>query len=246
MDSPCVKRPMLVSLEWNCNCMVNLSWPPLCAYFMTAGAKCKVAHSALLPSGVSLQAVQVQGTLSTSASSTTWHRYAHKPSCGFSELALMGCCPSTSPPACIPPELVSPAFAKILQAVDAPSNPPPDLSSLSPLYGAVLGLLSLGSTSYESEVERQAVFQDWHNTCLRAGQLEPFKGQTGNAHDGVFAVGSNGKHFVVSMLTCTTGVGSGKVLVEAMRYGRAATYAGCFQLFSAGMCRVLRCLHARP
>lgn len=73
-------------------------------------------------------------------------------------------------------------------------------------------LLSLASGLYTDVAQLQAEFLRWHNTYLQAGTLEPCDSQMAD-----YAVGSNGKRFVVSLLVCKNDVDAGEPLVQAWR-----------------------------
>lgn len=75
-------------------------------------------------------------------------------------------------------------------------------------------LLSLASGLYTDVAQLQAEFLRWHNTYLQAGTLEPCDSQMAD-----YAVGSNGKRFVVSLLVCKNDVDAGEPLVQAWRWG---------------------------
>ncbi|PNH03684.1 hypothetical protein TSOC_010220 [Tetrabaena socialis] len=126
------------------------------------------------------------------------------------------------PPANIPPELVSPVFRRILEAVAEPSQPPPDLSDHSDLYVAVRKLLAVGSGFYPDEAQLQNAFIDWNNTCLQAGALVPSSSSTAealpNKHVGMYNLICDNKDFLVTMLACKSDVGVGEPLVQALAY----------------------------
>ncbi|KXZ51283.1 hypothetical protein GPECTOR_13g770 [Gonium pectorale] len=146
-----------------------------------------------MPAEPLLKKVKIAESPSTLAGQANWHRYAFQPSLStavplgrpavpesLDKAAFFGFRPMASLPANIPPELVSPAFSHILEAVAAPAQPPTNLGSCMKLYTAVRELLVLGSGLYTAEVQLhekyyQKNYKDggcWESAIIyRAGPL---------------------------------------------------------------------------
>ncbi|KXZ50022.1 hypothetical protein GPECTOR_18g175 [Gonium pectorale] len=181
-------------------------------------------------SGPELDPVRLYEKPSTLAHEAAWHRYAFlpDPSSATDKAAFFGFRPWAAPPASIPPVLVSPVFAHILEAVAAPAEPPTDLGSSAAvgLYQAVRELLALGSGLYDGKARLQYEFLRWHNEHLQAGVLAETIASCSYSRatlldsppaSVVHSVRFHNHSFAVALLVCKSDVGAGDALVQAAR-----------------------------
>ncbi|PNW88714.1 hypothetical protein CHLRE_01g041400v5 [Chlamydomonas reinhardtii] len=138
--------------------------------------------------------------------------------------AFFGFRPRASPPAVVPPQLVSPAYTHILDAVAAPAAPPASWGPAeTQLYGTVRRLLALGSDLHPSEEELHMGFLKWHSDDLLAGQLTLLDSSTSTlsaSPNGILTSRgpTGGESFAVVLLECKSDVGAGNPLVQALRH----------------------------
>ena len=154
--------------------------------------------------------------------------------------AFFGFRPRASPPAVVPPQLVSPAYTHILDAVAAPAAPPASWGPAeTQLYGTVRRLLALGSDLHPSEKELHMGFLKWHSEDLLVGQLTLGSSTStlSTAPDGILTsrCPTGGESFAVVLLKCKSDVGAGEPLVQALRC--ESDLMGC--LLSAVGCQML-------